>query len=89
MLRCNSYVAVIGGKLHPYVSTFLSHLTLQVDPILTPMPSANRNSSWVEIVIPQVFSHSTTQYMEKKVITKGVRAEIGETLSHRVYAVTK
>ena len=45
--------------------------------------------SWVEDAIPQVFSRSTMQCMEKKLITRSVRCEIGEALSHRVYAATE
>ena len=45
------------------------------------------NQKSVEDVIPQVFSRATTQSMANKVITKSVRCEIGETLSHRVYSV--
>ena len=56
---------------------------------IAPSLPAHRNPSWVDTVVPQVLSRSTTQYMEKKVITKSVRTEIGEALSHRVYAVTE
>ena len=40
-------------------------------------------------MIPLVFSRATIEHMEKKVITKSVRTEVGETLSHRVLAVTE
>ena len=40
-------------------------------------------------MIPLVFSRATIEYMEKKVITKSVRTEVGEMLSHRVLAVTE
>ena len=61
--------------------------------MVTPSPAAlpleARHPSWVESVIPQVFSRATTQHMEKKTLTKSVRSEVGEALSHRVYAETE
>ena len=62
----------------------LSLPSLQVTPA---HPSSGvRNPSWIESAIPQVFSCATTEYMEKQVITK---SEVGEALSHRVYAVSE
>lgn len=47
------------------------------------------NSSWIEDAIPQVFSCSKMQCIEKRLITKYVRCEIDEALSHQVYAATE